>query len=40
LSGTVDETIYDGISAKPNRFLAKPYQVRDFIESVQELVAS
>jgi two-component system OmpR family response regulator len=40
LSGTVDETIYDGVPVKPDRFLAKPYQVRDFIESVQELVAS
>jgi CheY-like chemotaxis protein len=40
LSGTVDETIYDGVSAKPDRFLAKPYQVRDFIESVQGLIAS
>jgi len=40
LSGTVDETIYDGVAAKPDRFLAKPYQVRDFIESVQELIAS
>jgi DNA-binding NtrC family response regulator len=37
LSGTVDETIYIGAVAKPDRFLAKPYQVRDFIEFVQEL---
>ena len=40
LSGTVDETIYDGVPVKPDRFLAKPYQVRDLIESVQELIAS
>lgn len=40
LSGTVDETIYDGVTVKPDRFLAKPYQVRDLIESVQGLVAS
>jgi CheY-like chemotaxis protein len=40
LSGTVDETIYEGVTAKPDRFLAKPYQVRDFIESLQELIAS
>ena len=40
LSGTVDETIYDGATVKPDRFLAKPYQVRDFIESVQELLES
>src|SRR5476651_2133942 len=39
LSGTVDETVYDGATTKPDRFLAKPYQVRDFIESVQELIA-
>jgi len=40
LSGTVDETIYDGSTVKPDLFLAKPYQVRDFVESVQELIAS
>jgi CheY-like chemotaxis protein len=40
VSGTVDETIYDGLPVKPDRFLAKPYQVRDFVESVQELIAS
>lgn len=39
LSGTVDETIYDGAAAKPDFFMAKPYQVRDFIESVQRLAA-
>jgi CheY-like chemotaxis protein len=39
VSGTVDETIYGGLPVKPDRFLAKPYQVRDFVESVQELAA-
>ncbi|HEX3889734.1 MAG TPA: response regulator [Verrucomicrobiae bacterium] len=39
VSGTVDETIYDGLPVKPDRFLAKPYQVRNFVESVQELAA-
>jgi len=39
LSGTVDESIYDGASVKPDFFLAKPYQVRDFVESVQKLAA-
>jgi len=39
LSGTVDESIYAGESAKPDCFLAKPYQVRDFVESVQKLAA-
>jgi len=37
LSGTVDERIYADATAKPDIFLAKPYQVRDFIESVQKL---
>ncbi len=40
LSGTVDETIYNGMDVKPDRFLAKPYQVNDLIKSVQELIAS
>jgi CheY-like chemotaxis protein len=40
LSGTVDATIYDDSAVKPDRFLAKPYQVRDFIAALQELVAS
>jgi CheY-like chemotaxis protein len=39
LSGTVDETIYNAVSAKPDHFMAKPYRVRDFVESVQELAA-
>ena len=39
LSGTVDENIYAGEPAKPDFFLAKPYQVREFIESVQKLAA-
>jgi DNA-binding NtrC family response regulator len=38
LSGTVDENIYIGAPDKPDRFLAKPYQIRDFVESVQTLV--
>ncbi len=39
LSGTVDEHIYADAAAKPDAFLAKPYQVRDFVESVQRLAA-
>jgi CheY-like chemotaxis protein len=39
LSGTVNEMTYDGGPVKPDRFLAKPYQIRDFIKSVQELAA-
>jgi CheY-like chemotaxis protein len=40
LSGTVDETIYDGVTVKPDRFLAKPYQVTEFVQSVRELAGS
>lgn len=40
LSGTVDEGIYAGDLAKPDKFLAKPYQVHEFIEMVQELATS
>jgi CheY-like chemotaxis protein len=39
LSGTVDENIYADATAKPDAFLAKPYQVREFIEWVQKLAA-
>jgi FixJ family two-component response regulator len=39
LSGTVDESIYNDAAVKPDFFLAKPYQVRDFVESVQKLAA-
>jgi DNA-binding response OmpR family regulator len=39
LSGTVDERIYDGKEVKPDFFLAKPYQVREFIDSVKKLAA-
>jgi len=37
LSGTVDETVYANSEIKPDRFLAKPYQIRDFIEAVLAL---
>lgn len=37
LSGTVDEDIYADAQIKPDRFLAKPYQIRDFVESIQAL---
>lgn len=37
LSGTVDENIYANSTAKPDRFLAKPYQVRDFVDAVIKL---
>jgi CheY-like chemotaxis protein len=39
LSGTVDENIYADSAAKPDVFLAKPYQIRDLVESVKKLSA-
>ena len=36
LSGTVDENIYAGAEDKPDRFLAKPYQVGEFVESGED----
>ncbi len=39
LSGTVDESIYANAPVKPDRFLAKPYQVSDFVNLVQSLTA-
>jgi CheY-like chemotaxis protein len=38
LSGTVDEGIYAESPEKPNGFLAKPYQVSDFVEGIKKLV--
>ena len=40
LSGTVDESIYTKTDVKPDRFLAKPYQVSDFVTLVQSLATS
>jgi two-component system response regulator YesN len=40
LSGTVNETIYADTPAKPNRFLAKPYQAHDLIALLQSLAAA
>ena len=37
LSGTVDENVYTQAEAKPDRFLAKPYQVSDFVTLIQSL---
>jgi len=37
LSGTVDENIYGDADAKPDAFMAKPYQVREFIAAVKTL---
>jgi CheY-like chemotaxis protein len=40
LSGTVDESIYTNAPVKPDRFLAKPYQVSDFVKLVQSLATA
>jgi DNA-binding NtrC family response regulator len=40
MSGTVDQRIYAHDAAKPDTFLAKPYQVGEFIKSVQDLADS
>jgi CheY-like chemotaxis protein len=37
LSGTVDESIFANAPVKPDRFLAKPYQVSDFVNLVQSM---
>ena len=37
LSGTVDENIFASTQCKPDRFLAKPYQIPDFVEIIQAL---
>jgi CheY-like chemotaxis protein len=37
LSGTVDESIFANAPVKPDRFLAKPYQVSDFVSLVQSM---
>lgn len=38
VSGTVDESIYANTHHKPDRFLAKPYQSRQLISTVQSLL--
>jgi len=37
VSGSVDESICTKAEAKPDRFLAKPYQVSDFVALIQSL---
>ena len=39
LSGTVDEQVFADAPVKPNRFLSKPYQIKDFTDCVKELLA-
>ncbi len=37
ISGTVDESIFADEPVKPDLFLAKPYQIREFVETIQKL---
>lgn len=39
VSGTVDETIYEGEKEKPDRFLAKPYPAEQLARAVREVLA-
>ncbi len=39
VSGTVGEDIYQNSTAKPDRFLAKPYQAQQLTNIVQSLLA-
>jgi two-component system, response regulator YesN len=39
LSGTVDADIYADSPVKPDRFLAKPYQIHELMATIQELLA-
>ena len=38
LSGTVDESIYMQSAVKPDRFLAKPYQISKLVEVIRSLL--
>jgi len=38
VSGTVDENIYRNSKSKPDRFLAKPYQARQLVDLVEDLL--
>ena len=40
VSGTVNENIYDQSEAKPNTFLAKPYEVKQLAELIRKVVAN
>ncbi len=39
LSGTVDESSYTDSPVKPDRFLAKPYQINKLVEVIRSLIA-
>jgi CheY-like chemotaxis protein len=38
VSGTVDESVFNGTGIRPDRFLAKPYQPAALTDMVQELL--
>ena len=38
ISGTVDEEIYANSPVKPNRFMAKPYRVHDFVDTIRQVI--
>jgi CheY-like chemotaxis protein len=40
VSGTVDESVFRHAHSKPDRFLAKPYQAKQLLEMVRELLAA
>ena len=40
VSGTVDEHVFADAPAKPNRFLAKPYQLNDLCDTVRSLLTA
>jgi CheY-like chemotaxis protein len=40
LSGTVDQGIYRTAPAKPDRYLAKPYDVKQLTDLIHEVLAS
>jgi CheY-like chemotaxis protein len=40
VSGTVDESVYRGSAAKPDGFLAKPYQAKRLVDAVRNLLLS
>ena len=40
ISGTIDESVYAHVTAKPNRFLAKPFGPPEFVGLVQSVLAA
>ena len=38
VSGTVDEHVFAEAAVKPNFFLAKPYQIQEFVDCVRGLI--